>query len=110
MGTNYSIFMRKTDGSPAVRLGDGGFGASLSGWQWVVAERGDPGEADAAAHRRRRTAQLTDNKLDHYGVAWLPDGKSIIFTAAEPGHGRAHLLRVDLRAAPARADSRRHGR
>src|SRR4029077_15560434 len=24
-GSNYSIFLRKTDGSPAVRLGDGGF-------------------------------------------------------------------------------------
>jgi Tol biopolymer transport system component len=30
---------------------------------------------------------LTDDKAEHSGVAWLPDSKSIVYTAAEPGHG-----------------------
>ena len=37
--------------------------------------------------------QLTDDKLDHFDVEWLPDSKSIIFSAAKSGHGpRTYLL------------------
>ncbi len=32
-GVNYGVYLRKTDGSPAVRLGDGGSGAIFSGWK-----------------------------------------------------------------------------
>ena len=31
--------------------------------------------------------QLTDDKNDHSSAAWLPDSKSIVFSANEPGHG-----------------------
>jgi len=41
-GTNYSMFLRKTDGSPAIRLGDGGFGALSPDGQWVVSIVGFP--------------------------------------------------------------------
>ena len=53
-GTNYSIFLRKTDGSPAIRLGDGGF-ARFSGWPLGGIDRRSTGEVDVAAYRRRRT-------------------------------------------------------
>ena len=46
--------------------------------------------------------QLTDDKIDHFDVAWLPDSKSIIFSAAESGHGpRTYLL--DLQGGAPRA-------
>jgi eukaryotic-like serine/threonine-protein kinase len=31
--------------------------------------------------------QLTDDQNDHGSAAWLPDSKSIVFSANEPGHG-----------------------
>ena len=37
--------------------------------------------------------QLTDSKIDHTAASWLPDGKSIVYSSAEPGHGpRTYLL------------------
>lgn len=39
--------------------------------------------------------QLTDDKLDHTRAAWLPDSKSIVFTAAESGHSsRTYLMDI----------------
>jgi eukaryotic-like serine/threonine-protein kinase len=46
--------------------------------------------------------QLTDNKTDHRAGAWLPDGKSIIYSTDEAGHGvRTYLL--DLQGGSPRA-------
>src|SRR5579871_4190658 len=39
---HYSVFLRKTDGSPAVRLGDGGFGFISPDGKWVVSRNGSP--------------------------------------------------------------------
>ena len=36
VGTNYSIFLRKTDGSPAIRLGEGGQAVISPDGQWVL--------------------------------------------------------------------------
>jgi Tol biopolymer transport system component len=44
------------------------------------------------------TRQLTDDSIDHFGVSWLPDDKSIIYGAAEPGHARRSYL-LDLETA-----------
>jgi len=45
--------------------------------------------------------QLTDDKIDHFEAAWLPDGKSIIYGAQEPGHGRRSFL-LDLESGQSR--------
>jgi Tol biopolymer transport system component len=41
-GTNYSIFLRKTDGPPAVRLGDGGSAYLSPDGRWIVSLVGAP--------------------------------------------------------------------
>ncbi len=45
--------------------------------------------------------QLTDDKIDHFNVTWTPDGKSIVYGAAEPGHGRRSYL-LDLESGQSR--------
>jgi Tol biopolymer transport system component len=101
VGTNYSMFLRKTDGSPAVRLGDGGFGKLSPDGKWVVTEDGDPARLMLLPTGVGEPRQLTDNKIHHYNVAWLPDGKSVVFTASEPGHGhRTYIQSVDGQGAP----------
>jgi eukaryotic-like serine/threonine-protein kinase len=95
VGTNYSIFLRKTDGSPAVRLGDGNTGYLSPDGQWVVSLVGSPGKLMLLPTGVGDSRQLTDDKTDHNFAAWLPDSKTIVFTATEPGHGpRTYLLDI----------------
>ncbi|MGA8273877.1 MAG: protein kinase [Candidatus Sulfotelmatobacter sp.] len=92
---NYSMYLRKTDGSSAVRLGEGGFGALSPDGQWVVAVVGSPAKLVLLPTGVGEPKPLTDNKTDHYNVAWMPDSKSIIFSSAEPGHRpRSYLLDI----------------
>ena len=87
-GNNYSIFLRKTDGTPAIRLGDGGFGFLSPDGQWVVSLVGSPSRLVLLPTGVGQPRPLTDNKVEHITCAWLPDGKAIIYTATEEGHGR----------------------
>jgi Tol biopolymer transport system component len=104
VGTNYSMFLRKTDGSPAVRLGDGGFGALSPDGKWVVTEDGDPARLMLLPTGVGEPRQLTDNKIHHSNAAWLPDGKSIVYSTAEPGHGRRTFLQsIDGDGGPPKA-------
>jgi Tol biopolymer transport system component len=89
------MYLRKTDGSPAVRLGDGGFGFLSPDRQWVLATDRSPAKLVLLPTGVGEPRDLTDSKVDHYAPAWLPDGKSVVFSAAEPGHGpRTYLLDI----------------
>jgi eukaryotic-like serine/threonine-protein kinase len=96
VGAHYGIFLRKADGSPAVRLGDGGFGALSPDGQWVLAADGSPSKLVLLPTGVGQPRQLTDNKTEHFGWGWLPDSKSVVFSTAEPGHGpRTYLLPIE---------------
>ena len=98
VGANYSIFVRKTDGSPAVRLGDGGFGALSPDGKWVLAIRGLSGKAGPASHWSRR-AQATHRRQD---------GPLQLCVAA--GQQIDHLLRRRIRAPGSLLSARYRGR
>ena len=101
-GANYSIFLRKTDGSPAVRLGDGAFAALSPDGQSVLSSVGAPAKLVLLPTGVGEARALTDDKVDHFNFAWMPDSKSIVYAAAEPGHGpRSSLL--DLQGGAPRA-------
>lgn len=102
VGTHYSMFLRKTDGSPAIRLGDGGFGKLSPDGKWVVSEDGTPAKLVLLPTGVGQPKPLTDDKINHFGSGWVPDGKSIIFSAAEPGHGRRTYLQGIDPVSPAR--------
>jgi Tol biopolymer transport system component len=92
IGTNYSIFLRKTDGSPAVRLGDGGFAALAPDGRYVISAVGSPAKLVLLPTGVGDTRELTDNKTDHFGVAWMPDSKSFVFSTEPPGQRRRTYL------------------
>jgi len=95
VGANYSIFMRKTDGSPAIRLGDGGFGFLSPDGKWVLSEDRSPARLVLLPTGVGEPRDLTDNKTDHFNAGWLPDGKSVFYSTAEPGHGpRTYVLDI----------------
>ena len=87
-GDNYAAYLRKTDGTPAIRLGEGGAFAlspdlklAIGGLprppvQYYLLPTG-PGEQKP----------LTNDKINHAEARWFPDGKRIVFSGDEPGHG-----------------------
>jgi eukaryotic-like serine/threonine-protein kinase len=100
VGTHYSMFLRKTDGSPAVRLGDGGFGKLSPDGKWVLAEDGTPAKLVLLPTGVGQPKPITDDKIHHFSAAWVPDGRSIVFSAAEPGHGRrTYIQSIDAGSA-----------
>ncbi|HEV8366623.1 MAG TPA: protein kinase [Pyrinomonadaceae bacterium] len=86
-GTNYSMYLGKTDGSPAIRLGDGGRGKLSPDGKWVLALLSQPSQIvflPTAAGEMRRMEQ---HGIEQYNeAAWLPDGKRIVFLGRESGH------------------------
>ena len=98
VGSNYGVFLRKTDGSPPVRLGEGAEGILSPDGQWVLAGGGVPPKAVLLPTGAGESRQLLDEKSGFVGAAWLPDSKSIVYSAAPPGHGlRTYVL--DLQGA-----------
>ena len=94
-GPGYSIFLRNTDGSPAVRLGDGEAQALSPDGKWVLAIRRQAGTPSLVLYPTAageiRTIPLHD--LEPQLAQWLPDGKQILLSAGEAGHAsRLYLL------------------
>jgi eukaryotic-like serine/threonine-protein kinase len=100
-GGNYGLYLRKTDGSPAVRLGDGEHGSLSPDGQWVVAEVGSPSKLVLLPTGVGESRQLTDNEIGHRVPGWLHDGKAIVYVAVQPGHGSRTCL-LDLQSGTSR--------
>jgi Tol biopolymer transport system component len=98
-GAGYSVYIRKTDGSPAVRLGEGSCQDLSPDGQWALALVHPASDPQLAAYPTGAGEPKIFPKdgLSVYGASWLPDGKRILFTASEPGHGPRLYLR-DLEA------------
>jgi eukaryotic-like serine/threonine-protein kinase len=87
-GPSYAVYLRKTDGSPAVRLGDGQSLALSPDGKWALSSRGDnqtdlfllptgPGEPKP----------LEGHGIIHSAAHWFPDGTRILFSGTESNHG-----------------------
>ena len=96
-GPHYSVCLRKTDGSPVVRLGEGtGMGISPDG-KWALAMiAATPGQLMLLPTGAGEAVTLPRGPLEAYGFGtWLPDSKRILFTANEPGKPpRAYIQEV----------------
>jgi eukaryotic-like serine/threonine-protein kinase len=85
VGAKYSVFLRKTDGSPAVRLGDGSYAAMSPDGKWVAAlDLSSPGQVELLPTGIGQPRQLTHDALTHTLVGWVPDGSALVCIAAEP--------------------------
>ena len=78
------IYLQPTDGSPPVRLGEGEVDGFSPDMKSVLASRQQlfliplgPGEPQ----------QITHDSIVHTAAAFMPDGKSLVFTGTEAGHG-----------------------
>jgi Tol biopolymer transport system component len=88
-GPGYSVYVRKTDGSPAVRLGEG-FGQDLSpDGKWAIAIQRPATDPQLVAYPTGAGEARVFPKegLSTWNACWLPDGKKLLLTANEPGRG-----------------------
>jgi serine/threonine protein kinase/WD40 repeat protein len=86
-GATYGAYIRGTDGSPAVRLGDGEpFALSPDGVWALCATHTSPPQLILLPTKAGKARILTNDPIAHLGAGWLPDGKRIIFSGSEPGH------------------------
>ncbi|HKD10494.1 MAG TPA: protein kinase, partial [Thermoanaerobaculia bacterium] len=105
-GAGYSVYIRGTDGSPAVRLGEGSSQALSPDGKWALAITHIASEPQVVLYPTGagETKALPREGLVAQTAHWLPDGKQILMTASEPGHGSRLFLR-DLSGGKPRAIS-----
>jgi serine/threonine protein kinase/Tol biopolymer transport system component len=84
----YAVYIRNTDGTPAVRLGEGGATALSPDQKWVIAATPvAPAQLRLLPTGAGETRQLTSDSINHQWVRWLPDGKHLVFSGNESGKG-----------------------
>ncbi len=98
-GAQYTVFLRKTDGSPAIRLGAGmGLDISPDG-KWVASTAvNQPAPTVLLPTGAGQPMPLADSQLFHSSnnLHFLSDGKGVIMVAAETGKPpRTYVLMLD---------------
>jgi len=87
-GPKYAVYLRKTDGSPAVRLSEGlGVGLSPDG-KWALARTNvSPAPLLLLPTGVGEAKPFSHDSINHLWGRWLPDGKNLVFSGNEAGHG-----------------------
>jgi eukaryotic-like serine/threonine-protein kinase len=87
-GPKYAVYLRKMDGSPAIRLSDGA-GMSLSpDGKWALARSTSiPTPMFLLPTGVGEATPLSHDSINHLNGSWLPDGKQLVFSGNEAGHG-----------------------
>lgn len=96
-GLSYSAYVRSTDGSPAILLGEGRSFALSPDKQWALSTSVTaPTQLVLLPTKAGEPKPLPASNVNHVDGRWLHDGQSFIFSGNEPGHGaRLYLHRND---------------
>lgn len=88
-GSSYGVYLRGTDRSPAVRLGDGSALALSPGGEWALAVRHEPESRLVLLPTAGGAPKLFDRAALNYQPwgCWFPDGRRVLFAANEEGRG-----------------------
>jgi len=97
-GANYTVYVRRPDASPPVRLGEGNALALSPDGKWALSILPVPN----SPFRLLPTGTGEPKLLPLSGVnaeqaaTWFPDSKRILFTGSEAGHGlRLYVQSID---------------
>jgi eukaryotic-like serine/threonine-protein kinase len=101
-GPNYTVFLRDTDGSPPVRLGEGIARAISPDGKWVVTSPHKDGDLYIIPTGAGEPRQLTHDTVAYGGMRYLPDGKHLVAGGLEPGHG-ARVYMIDVATGTSKA-------
>ena len=101
-GPNYTVFLRDTDGSPPARLGEGnGLGLSPDG-KWAVTKPAKGESLSLVPTGAGEPKPLTHDSVNYDVVRWLPDGKRLLASGIEAGHGARDYV-IDLNTGDSKA-------
>jgi Tol biopolymer transport system component/predicted Ser/Thr protein kinase len=97
-GANYTVFLRKSDRSPVVRLGEGNALAVSPDGKWALSMMPvakSPFALLPTGTGDRR--ELTTGEVGaEQAATWFPDSRRILFAGSEPGHRlRLYVLGID---------------
>jgi serine/threonine protein kinase len=88
-GANYTVYLRKADGSPALRLGEGNALALSPDSKWALSVMPVPNSpfrllpTGTGEHKDLAVAGISTEQA----ATWFPDGQRILFAGSEPGKG-----------------------
>ncbi len=97
-----AVYLRKTDGSPAVPLGKGWALALSPDGQWALVREGPPPQLVLLPTGAGETQVLKTAGFESFGEAsFLPDGRRVLFCGTERGH-KPRLYVMDVENGTAR--------
>ncbi len=100
-GPNYTVFLRDTDGSPPARIGDGLAVAISPDSKWAITKPAKGGPLSLVPTGAGESRPLTHDATTYGVVRWLPDGKRLLASGIEAGHGARDYL-IDLNTGDAK--------
>jgi len=100
-GPNYTVFLRDMDGSPPVRIGEGVPKAISPDAKWVITEPAKGGPLSMVPTGAGESRQLTHDAINYGSIRWLLDGKRLLASGIEAGHGARDYL-IDLSSGDAK--------
>jgi Tol biopolymer transport system component/predicted Ser/Thr protein kinase len=84
----YAVYIRNTDGTPAIRLGEGGATALSPDQKWAIVQTpSSPEQLRLLPTGAGETQSLTNDSINHQWARWFPDGKRFVFSGNETGRG-----------------------
>jgi Tol biopolymer transport system component len=94
-GAGYSVYIRKTDGSPAVRLGEGASQDLSPDGEWALAVVHNATDPQLVAYPTGagEAKIFPKDGVSVFGASFLPGGKEVVFTGSESGHGARLYVR-----------------
>jgi Tol biopolymer transport system component len=97
-GANYTVFLRKSDRSPVVRLGEGNALALSPDGKWALSILPSPNSpvrllpTGTGDHRDLALAGISLEQA----ATWFADSRRFLFAGSEPGHGlRLFVQEID---------------
>ena len=94
-GPNYTVFLRDTDGSPPVKIGEGLSVGLSPDTKWAITTPAKGGPLSLVPTGAGESRKLTHDAVSYGRVRFLPDGKRLLATGIEAGHGSRDYL-IDL--------------
>ena len=91
-GPNYTVLIRDTDGSPPANLGEGMALALSPDAKWVITKPPKGGPLNLVPTGAGESKVLTHDSRNYDAVSWLPDGKRLLASGIEAGHGERDYL------------------
>ena len=101
-GSIFGVYLRRLDGSPAIRLGDGTTEALSPDGRWVLSipRNQKPAQIVMLPTGAGQPVHITSDAINHRAARWFPDGRHILFQGNLPGQASRLWMQATSGGAP----------